>query len=210
MDLLAVSKGHPLARLEEAYRLGVRDLGENYLQEATAKMVLPDDCNWHFVGPLQSNKTRGIAERFHWVQSVERAKIAKRLNDQRPADMPALNICVQVNLSGEESKSGVELAQVETLCREIAALPRLRLRGLMSIPAMLKDESSQRLAFRSLATEFHRLQNFFPTMDTLSMGMSGDFDAAIAEGATMIRLGTAIFGKRGTAHTAHGDSHGTT
>lgn len=195
--LLPVSKGQPMAKIEQAWRLGLRDFGENYLQEAVEKMVLRSDCNWHFIGPLQSNKTRGIAENFQWVQSVERAKIARRLNEQRPAGLPPLNVCLQVNLSGEDSKSGVELVEIEALCREVAALPRLCIRGLMSIPAKLADMESQRLAFRPLATEFHRLRNIFPAMDTLSMGMSDDFEAAIAEGATMIRLGTAIFGPRG-------------
>ena len=194
--LLPVCKGQPVGKIERAWRLGIRDFGENYLQEALDKMILPQDCRWHFIGPLQSNKTRGIAENFQWVQSVEREKIARRLNDQRPAGLPPLNVCVQVNLSGEVSKSGVELAAAEDLCREIAALPRLRLRGLMSIPAQRVDEPAQRQAFRTLAGEFNRLRKTFPAMDTLSMGMSGDFEAAIAEGATLIRLGTALFGKR--------------
>lgn len=200
VSLLAVSKGQPPEKIEQAWRLGIRDFGESYLQEAQARMALAREldwrCNWHFIGPLQSNKTRGIAENFQWVQSVERVKIARRLNDQRPAGLPPLNVCVQVNLSGEVSKSGVGLAGTEDLCREIAALPRMRLRGLMTIPAQLADESAQREAFRALAIEFHRLREFFPEMDTLSMGMSADFEAAIAEGATMIRLGEAIFGKR--------------
>ena len=200
VTLLPVGKGQPFAKIEQAWRLGARDFGESYLREAEAKIALAKDrdlrCDWHFVGPLQSNKTRGIAENFHWVQSVERAKIARRLNDQRPADLPPLNVCAQVNLSGEASKSGVALAETEALCRAIAAMPRLRLRGLMAIPARLADEAAQRAAFRTLAVEFHRLRESFPAMDTLSMGMSADFEAAIAEGATMIRLGEAIFGKR--------------
>ena len=200
VSLLPVSKGQPPEKIEQAWRLGIRDFGESYLQEAEARMALARDrnwrCNWHFIGPLQSNKTRGIAANFQWVQSVERIKIARRLSDQRPAGLPPLNVCVQVNLSGEVSKSGVGLAGTEDLCREIAALPRLRLRGLMAIPAQLADESAQREAFRALAIEFHRIREFFPEMDTLSMGMSADFEAAIAEGATMIRLGEAIFGKR--------------
>ena len=200
VSLLPVGKGQPLEKIERAWRLGIRDFGESYLREAQARMALARDrdwrCDWHFIGPLQSNKTRGIAANFQWVQSVERVKIARRLNEQRPAGLPPLNVCVQVNLSGEVSKSGVNLAGAEDLCREIAALPRLRLRGLMAIPARLADESAQREAFRALAVEFHRLREFFPDMDTLSMGMSADFEAAIAEGATMIRLGEAIFGKR--------------
>lgn len=200
VSLLPVSKGQPPEKIEQAWRLGIRDFGESYLQEGEAKVALARDrgwrCNWHFIGPLQSNKTRGIAANFQWVQSVERAKIARRLNDQRPAGLPPLNVCVQVNLSGEAGKSGVRLAGTEDLCREIAALPRLRLRGLMTIPAQVAGESAQREAFRALANEFRRLREFFPEMDTLSMGMSADFEAAIAEGSTMIRLGEALFGKR--------------
>ena len=200
VSLLPVSKGQPPEKIEQAWRLGIRDFGESYLQEGEAKAALARDrdwrCNWHFIGPLQSNKTRGIAANFQWVQSVERAKIARRLDDQRPAGLPPLNVCVQVNLSGEASKSGVHPSETEDLCREIAALPRLRLRGLMTIPAQLADESAQREAFRALAIEFRRLRESFPEMDTLSMGMSADFEAAIAEGATMIRLGEALFGKR--------------
>ena len=200
VSLLPVGKGQPFAKIERAWRLGMRDFGESYLREAQAKIVLAQDrnfrCDWHFIGPLQSNKTRGVAANFQWVQSVERAKIARRLNDQRPDGLPTLNVCAQVNLSGEASKSGVPLAETEALCRAIAAMPRLRLRGLMAIPARLADESAQRAAFRALALEFHRLRESFPAMDTLSMGMSADFEAAIAEGATMIRLGEAVFGKR--------------
>ena len=200
VSLLPVSKGQPPERIEQAYRFGIRDLGESYLKEAQDRMALARDlnwhCNWHFIGPLQSNKTRGIAAVFQWVQSVERAKIARRLNDQRPAGLPPLNVCVQVNLSEEPGKSGVSLGQAEDLCREFENLPRLRLRGLMAIPARIADERVQREAFRTLAGEFHRLRKSFPGMDTLSMGMSADFEAAIAEGSTMIRLGEVLFGKR--------------
>ena len=200
VSLLPVSKGQPLEKIERAYRLGIRDLGESYLKEAQDKIALAQDrnwrCNWHFIGPLQSNKTRGIAAIFQWVQSVERAKIALRLNDQRPEGLPPLNVCVQVNLSGEPGKSGVDLCETGNLCREIEALPRLRLRGLMAIPARIADERVQREAFRTLAGEFHRLRKSCSGMDTLSMGMSADFEAAIAEGATMIRLGEVLFGKR--------------
>ncbi len=194
--LLPVSKGQKPARIAEARRLGITGFGESYLREALDKMNRAPDCQWHFIGPLQSNKTRGIAENFHWVQSVARSKVARRLNDQRPADLPPLNVCVQVNLSGEESKSGVALADAEMLCREVNRLPRLRLRGLMTIPARVAEENAQRLAFRKLAAEFQRLRRMIPEIDTLSMGMSHDFEAAIAEGATMIRLGTALFGAR--------------
>ncbi len=194
--LLPVSKGQKPARIAEARRLGITGFGESYLREALDKMNQAPDCQWHFIGPLQSNKTRGIAENFHWVQSVARLKVARRLNDQRPAGLPPLNVCVQVNLSGEESKSGVALTDAEMLCREVNRLPRLRLRGLMTIPARVAEENAQRLAFRKLAAEFQRLRCMIPEMDTLSMGMSHDFEAAIAEGATMIRLGTALFGAR--------------
>ena len=196
VSLLPVGKGQPAEKIAQAWRLGIRDFGESYLQEAQAKMALAQDCNWHFIGPVQSNKTRGIAENFQWVQSVERVRIARRLSDQRPPGMPPLNVCVQVNLSGEVSKSGVHLAGAESLCREIEALPRLRLRGLMAIPAQVADERSRRAAFRILANEFHRLRESFTEMDTLSMGMSADFQAAIAEGATIVRLGEALFGPR--------------
>ena len=194
--LLPASKGQPMARIAEARRLGVTGFGESYLQEALGKIDQAPDCQWHFIGPLQSNKTRGIAENFHWVQSVARTRIARRLNDQRPKESPPLNVCVQVNLSGEASKSGVAPADAEMLCREVNRLPRLRLRGLMTIPARVEGEDAQRLAFRKLAAEFRRLQRTFSEMDTLSMGMSRDFEAAIAEGATMVRLGTALFGAR--------------
>lgn len=194
--LLPVSKGQKPARIAEARRLGITGFGESYLQEALDKMNQAPDCQWHFIGPLQSNKTRGIAENFHWVQSVARSKVARRLNDQRPVGLPPLNVCVQVNLSGEESKSGVALADAEMLCREVNRLPRLRLRGLMTIPARVAEENARRLAFRKLAAEFQRLRRVFPEMDTLSMGMSHDFEAAIAEGATTVRIGTALFGAR--------------
>ncbi len=196
VSLLPVSKGQPPEKIELARRLGIRDFGENYLQEAQAKMALAQDCDWHFIGPLQSNKTRGIAANFQWAQSVGRMKVARRLNDQRPADLPPLNVCVQVNLSGEAGKSGIRLAEAEDLCRAIESLPRLRLRGLMAIPARLAGDRAQREAFRVLASEFRRLRETFSGMDTLSMGMSADFEAAIAEGATMIRLGEALFGPR--------------
>ncbi len=194
--LLPVSKGQPAARIAETRRLGITGFGESYLREALDKMSQAPDCQWHFIGPLQSNKTRGVAENFHWVQSLARSKVARRLNDQRPARLPPLNVCVQVKLSGEESKSGVALADAEMLCREVSRLPRLRLRGLMTIPARVAGEDAQRLAFRTLAMEFQRLRREFPEMDTLSMGMSHDFEAAIVEGATMVRLGTALFGAR--------------
>lgn len=202
--LLAVSKTHGADKVREAHAAGARHFGENYVQEALDKIALlsqpPNaltDITWHFIGPIQSNKTRDIAGAFDWVHSVDRLKIAQRLNDQRSQDMPALNICVQVNLSHEDTKSGVLLNEVEALCASIARLPRLRLRGLMAIPAPCKDHEQQRTAFQPLATLFARLQQRYPAMDTLSVGMSDDFEAAIAEGSTMIRIGTAIFGARG-------------
>ncbi|HDZ07808.1 YggS family pyridoxal phosphate-dependent enzyme [Pseudohongiella sp.] len=202
--LLAVSKTHGADKVREAYAAGARQFGENYVQEALDKIALlaqpPDaltDISWHFIGPIQSNKTRDIAGAFDWVHSVDRLKIAQRLNDQRPADLPALNICVQVNLSNEDSKSGVALSEAAALCASIATLPRLQLRGLMAIPAPCRDHDQQRAAFQPLAALFAQLQQQYPTMDTLSIGMSDDFDAAIAEGSTMIRIGTAIFGARG-------------
>lgn len=207
--LLAVSKTHGADRVREAYAAGARDFGENYVQEALDKMALlaqpPQpltDITWHFIGPIQSNKTRDIAAAFDWVHSVDRLKIARRLNDQRPDHLPTLNVCIQVNLSNEDSKSGVSLDEVATLCADVAQLPRLQLRGLMAIPAPCRDHAQQRAAFRPLAAQFARLQQQYPTMDTLSIGMSDDFDAAIAEGSTMIRIGTAIFGARSKADDA--------
>lgn len=202
--LLSVSKTHSADKVREAYAAGARHFGENYVQEALDKIALlsqpPNalsDIHWHFIGPIQSNKTRDIAGAFDWVHSVDRLKIAQRLNDQRPDDMPALNTCVQVNLSDEDTKSGVPLNEVEALCANIAGLPRLKLRGLMAIPAPCQDHDQQRAAFQPLAAAFARLQQHYTTMDTLSIGMSDDFEAAIAEGSTMIRIGTAIFGARG-------------
>jgi len=198
VTLLAVSKKQPVESIRTAYEAGIRDFGENYLQEAEAKIAaLRDlDANWHFIGPIQSNKTRSIADHFQWVHSVERLKIARRLSEQRDPSMPPLNVCIQVNLSGEASKSGVVPAETEDLCRQIDTLKQLNLRGLMAIPAPEQDFSRQRQVFHELATLFHRLQGQFSQFDTLSMGMSGDYEAAIAEGSTMIRVGTALFGPR--------------
>lgn len=202
--LLAVSKTHGADKVRQAYAAGARHFGENYVQEALDKIAIltqsPQalaDISWHFIGPIQSNKTRDIAGAFDWVHSVDRQKIAQRLNDQRPDERPALNICVQVNLSNEDTKSGLPLTGVEALCASIADMPRLKLRGLMAIPAPCTDHEQQRAAFRPLAQLFAQLQQQYPSMDTLSIGMSDDFEAAIAEGSTMIRIGTAIFGARG-------------
>lgn len=199
VSLLAVSKRQSVARIREAAAAGLLNIGENYLQEALDKKRELADMPrlvWHFIGPIQSNKTRGIAENFDWVHSVDRAKIAKRLNDQLPAEKGPLNVCVQVNLSAEESKSGTTSSAASELCRQVAELPNLALRGLMAIPAATDDEAAQHRAFRVLAELFQSLQARYPGMDTLSMGMSNDYAAAIAEGSTMIRLGTALFGPR--------------
>ncbi len=196
--LLAVSKTQGPEKVREAYAAGQRDFGENYVQEALSKigaLPLPGLC-WHFIGPIQSNKTREIAEHFQWVHSVDRLKIAQRLSAQRPASLGPLNICIQVNISGEDSKSGVALAEAADLCEAIQGLDNICLRGLMAIPAPSDDAEKQRLTFRPLAQLLQRLAAQYPQMDTLSIGMSGDYVAAIAEGSTIVRIGTAIFGAR--------------
>lgn len=196
--LVAVSKGQPAGSLRAALDGGQRDFGENYLQEALDKMeAVPDErAIWHFIGPIQSNKTRAIAEHFHWVQSLDRDKIAQRLSDQRPATLAPLNALVQVNISDEASKSGVAPDQVLSLCRTVNELPRMRLRGLMAIPALSENEEAQHNAFRRLRDLLESLLDAGLEVDTLSMGMSADMEAAIKEGATMVRIGTAIFGPR--------------
>jgi len=198
VTLLAVSKTQSAATVREAFEAGQRDFGENYVQEALEKIAaLPlPGLVWHFIGPLQSNKTRDIASHFHWVHSVDRLKIATRLNEQRPAGMAPLNVCIQVNISEEDSKSGVALADVEALCEAIQGLPNLRLRGLMAIPAPSDDPAAQRAVYAPLAALLRRLQARHAGIDTLSIGMSADFAAAIAEGSTIVRVGTAIFGAR--------------
>ena len=198
VQLMAVSKTHSVERILEAYACGQRDFGENYVQEALEKIraIAAKDISWHFIGPIQSNKTRDIAEHFQWVHSVDRLKIAVRLNEQRPTSLPPLNICIQVNISREESKSGISLREVSALCTAIDELPRLRLRGLMAIPAACNDYAKQREAYKPLGAVFRELSFRYPYFDTLSIGMSGDYEAAIAEGSTMIRVGTAIFGVR--------------
>ncbi len=195
IGLLAVSKTKPAAALREAHACGQRDFGENYLQEALGKQAeLADlDLAWHFIGPIQSNKTRALAEHFAWVHSVDRLKIAERLSAQRPANLPPLNVCLQVNVSGEASKSGCAPEALPALAAAVAALPSLRLRGLMAIPEPTSDPSAQRAAFARL----RELQEGLPqSLDTLSMGMSDDLEAAIAEGATWVRIGSALFGAR--------------
>ena len=195
VGLLAVSKTQPAAAIREAAEAGVRDFGENYLQEALDKQAELSELPlvWHFIGPIQSNKTKSIAEHFDWVHSVDRLKIAQRLSDQRPAELSPLNICLQVNVSGEASKSGCAPEELLQLAQAVAAMPQLRLRGLMCIPAPSEDPAEQRAAFARLRA----LRDELPlTLDTLSMGMSQDLEAAIAEGATWVRIGTALFGAR--------------
>ncbi len=198
VTLLAVSKTRDCDELRAMAALGLRRFGENYLQEALGKIeALHDlDLEWHFIGPLQSNKSKPVAEHFAWVHSVDRLKLAQRLNDQRPAALPPLNICLQVNVSGEASKSGVDFDQLPELARQVAQLPRLRLRGLMAIPAPTDDFEAQRLPLRQLRQALEQLNHEGLQLDTLSMGMSDDLEAAITEGATMVRIGTALFGPR--------------
>lgn len=197
VHLVAVSKTQSADAIRQAYHAGQRLFGENYLQEALDKQQeltdLPD-IEWHFIGPMQSNKTRPIAENFAWVHSVDRLKIAQRLSQQRPEDLPPLNICIQLNIDDEETKSGISIANLPELVNAIKLLPRLKLRGLMAIPAATNNTEQQRAAFRKLASAAAR----FSFMDTLSMGMSADLEAAIAEGATLVRVGTDIFGARNT------------
>ncbi|PCI77270.1 MAG: YggS family pyridoxal phosphate-dependent enzyme [SAR86 cluster bacterium] len=198
VKLLAVSKRHPVESIIAANEAGIQDFGENYLQEALNKIqhLSSMHVNWHFIGPIQSNKTKAIAENFQWVHSIDRLKIAQRLSDQREPSGPKLNICVQIKLSTEANKSGVELGEAEALCDSVEALPNLQLRGLMAIPAALPDLESQRRTFRVLAQEYSRLKPRYAQFDTLSTGMSNDFEAAVAEGSTLIRIGTTIFGPR--------------
>ena len=196
--LLAVSKTRPADDIRRAYACGIDQFGESYLQEALEKIENLADLplTWHFIGPIQSNKTRPIAEHFQWVHSIDRLKIARRLSEQRPAGLPPLQVCIQVNISAEGSKSGIPAEQARPLANAITAMPGLQLRGLMAIPAKTGDEQSQQQAFAQLRQLFEELRQDFPDMDTLSMGMSGDLEAAIAEGSTLIRVGTAIFGTR--------------
>ena len=199
VTLLAVSKTHPAALVEEALAAGQQAFGENYVQEAVEKMdaLAGQGIEWHLVGPLQSNKTRIVAARFDWVHTVESGKVARRLSDQRPAGMPALNVLVQVNVSGEASKSGVAPEEVLSLAKEIGTLPRLKLRGLMAIPEPGADVAR----YRGLKALYEKLKGEF-AFDTLSVGMSDDMETAIAEGSTMVRIGTAIFGQRNKVRSA--------
>ncbi len=194
--LLAVSKTWPVDCVLAAAAAGQRAFGENYVQEGVAKAAATGDLEWHFIGPLQSNKTKAVAEHFAWVHSIDRLKVAERLAAQRPADLPPLQVCIQVNVSGEASKSGCRPDETEALCRAVAALPRLRLRGLMAIPEPTDDVAAQRAAFGRLRQLREDLRAAGLDLDTLSMGMSHDLEAAVAEGATIVRIGTAIFGER--------------
>ncbi|WP_374521119.1 YggS family pyridoxal phosphate-dependent enzyme [Undibacterium squillarum] len=200
--LVAVSKTFPADAVIEAAKAGQRDFGENYLQEAQDKLLLIRNQHpelalcWHFIGPLQSNKTRPVAEHFDWVHSVDRLKIAQRLSEQRPAYLPPLNICLQINVSGESSKSGASPEEALALAQAVKDLPGLRLRGLMAVPEATEDTAAQHAAFASLRVLAEQIRSHGIALDTLSMGMSADMQAAISEGSTMVRIGTAIFGKR--------------
>ncbi|ERI52312.1 hypothetical protein N878_05175 [Pseudomonas sp. EGD-AK9] len=201
IGLLAVSKTKPAAAIREAHAAGLRDFGENYLQEALDKQAELTDLPliWHFIGPIQSNKTRPIAEHFAWVHSVDRLKIAQRLSDQRPAQLPPLNICLQVNVSGEPSKSGCSPDELPALAQAVTQLANLRLRGLMTIPEPTDDVAAQHQAFARLR---QLRDDLALNLDCLSMGMSHDLEAAIAEGATWVRIGTALFGARDYGQSA--------
>lgn len=200
VTLLNVSKTFGADQVREAFAAGERRFGENYVQEAIEKIDLTADLRpqieWHLIGPLQSNKTRVAARYFDWVHSVDRLKIAKRLSEQRPADLPLLNVCLQVNLNGESSKSGVAPDELPALAHAVSQLPGLRLRGLMSIPEPTDDPALQAAPHRALRQLFLQLQQEELDLDTLSMGMSADLEAAVAEGSTLVRIGTAIFGRR--------------
>jgi pyridoxal phosphate enzyme (YggS family) len=198
VSLLAVSKHQSIEKIKEAIEAGQTAFGENYLQEALTKITALADKNliWHYIGPIQSNKTKKIAEHFDWVQSISSPIIAKRLNDQRPVHLPPLNICIQVNISQEQSKSGENPADVFALADYCASLPHLKLRGLMTIPTPKNTFEDQTKALHLLRLLFEKLRYKYPHLDTLSMGMSDDLTAAISEGSTLVRVGTKIFGKR--------------
>ena len=198
VQLLAVSKTKPVELIKQAYEAGQTDFGENYLQEALQKIsqLRALDITWHFIGSIQSNKTRDLANYFQWVHSVERLKIARRLSEQRAPELPPLNICLQVNSGNEMSKSGVRLDDLPQIAQQIAQLPNIKLRGLMAIPEKAETFEQQRAIFKPLRQAFEHLNANGLALDTLSMGMSNDMEAAIAEGATMVRIGTAIFGAR--------------
>jgi pyridoxal phosphate enzyme (YggS family) len=199
--LIAVSKTQPAEALARAYAAGQRRFGENYVQEALEKRAALShlqEVEWHFIGPIQSNKTRALAENFDWVHTIDREKIARRLNEQRPLQLPPVNVCLQINLDGEDTKSGTSLDQLQELALAVNQLPRLRLRGLMTIPAPRTRIEEQRQTFARLRLALESLKSHpeLNHLDTLSMGMSGDLEAAVAEGATLVRVGTDVFGAR--------------
>ncbi len=195
--LLAVSKTQSADVIQAAYDAGLRAFGENYIQEAVDKQpLLPADIEWHCIGPVQSNKSKLVAEHFDWCHTVDTLKLAERLNNQRPPALPPLNICIQLHVGGEDNKSGIGADEVLSVAAAIAALPRLCLRGLMTIPPASDDPAEQRRWFAEARAVYEQLRAQHPTVDTLSMGMSGDLEAAIAEGSTMIRVGSALFGPR--------------
>lgn len=199
VKLLAVSKTKPVSDIEQAIQAGQRAFGENYVQEGVEKIqhfAKFPELEWHFIGALQSNKTRLVAEHFDWVQTIDRLKIAQRLSEQRPANLPKLNVLIQINISDESSKSGILPEQMLELAEQISALPNLTLRGLMAIPKPENEPEKQRIALSQMQQLFEQLQAKYPQVDTLSMGMSDDLDTAIACGSTMVRIGTAIFGAR--------------
>ncbi len=198
IHLLAVSKRKPIEAIQDALSAGQRDFGENFVQEGLQKIekMGGEDIIWHFIGHLQTNKTRPVAEHFHWVHTVDRLKIAARLSQQRPHYAADLNVCIQVNVDREEAKSGVLVEDLPDLAHAVAALPKLRLRGLMCIPAVHSDQEEQRKPFAELKKQFRLLQESGLDIDTLSMGMTADYEAAILEGATIVRIGTALFGER--------------
>ena len=198
VQLLAVSKTRPIEDINDAFAENQLYFGENYLQEALSKIEAATETSieWHFIGPIQSNKTRQIAESFQWVHTVDRLKIAQRLSEQRSAELPPLNVCIQVNVSGEDSKSGIAPEETLSLAKQISELPNIKLRGLMAIPASSSDFEQQRKPFKLLRELKDEVQSQGIELDTLSMGMSNDMEAAIAEGSTIVRIGTAIFGAR--------------
>lgn len=198
VHLLAVSKAHPVLTIREAYHAGQTMFGENYVQEALDKQEELTDLaiEWHFIGPIQSNKTQPIAHHFDWVHSIDRLKIAQRLNDARPAHLPPLQVCIQLNISNEETKGGVTPNEVETLALAITAMPKLKLRGLMTIPAPTNDKNQQRTQFKQVRECYDALLEKGFELDTLSMGMSDDYPTAIEQGATIVRIGSALFGSR--------------
>lgn len=198
IKLLAVSKTKPIALIKEAVEAGQLAFGENYPDEAVKKIqdLADRPCEWHFIGAIQSRKSAAITQHFSWVHSIDRLKVAKKLAENRPPELPALQCCLQINIDGEDSKSGIPPSQLHELADACAQYPQLKLRGLMAIPAPRSDYSEQRKAFAKVRSLLEELKPTYPDMDTLSMGMSGDLEAAIAEGATIVRVGTAIFGAR--------------